>query len=118
MTPRQDSRTDPSGPAAAAFRESVERRLRGMPTDASTATEVPRKFILDLQDDETWEPGTQEEDKLTLYFVMAKGQPTGKGRAKPAAALDESVMEQQKAALEEAFGAEMARLTALATAVK
>jgi hypothetical protein len=96
----------------------VERRLRGAPSDASTATEVPRKFVLDLEDDETWESKELGEDKVTLNFVMAKGQPTGQGRAKPAVVLDDSVQEQQKAALDEAYGQELARLTALSMAVK
>ena len=95
----------------------MERRLRGAPSDAATATEVPRKFVLDLEDDETWESKELGEDKVALYFVMAKGQPTGQGRAKPAAVLDDSVQEQQKAALDEAYGQELARLQAVAMAV-
>jgi len=81
---------------------------------------VPRKFVVDLEDEhETREaPVAQEDDKLTMYFIMAKGQPTGQGRAKPAAVLDESIQEQQKTALEEALRVEMQRLTALAMAVK
>ncbi len=118
----QDARADPSGPAAAAFRDVLARRLKGSAGDAAKAT-PPRKFILDLQAAE--EGGEEsaavpevEAGQPTPKFLMARGMSSGTGRTRAAATLEESAAAAAQTALDELLGIEMARLTKLAMTVK
>ena len=127
----QDARIDPASPAAAAFKDTVTRRIKGS-AEAAGAVRLPcplcpgnvadnapqappRKFVIDLEEMEPPEDAPDQPGHITPYFLMTRG--VGKDGA-VSVQQDEAAVARAAEAVEELLGMEFARLARLAAAIK